>query len=163
MEGLILDKRPRSAKGDRRSTLDGRVTRTIQDMPTVDVNSINNRGIHELFSDILYDSETEGLEASEYKDDFEDEEEDEEEEEDWSDECPPPFMSPPAPLSSRCEQYRRHLVTLPQSPSIVSGMKYNEWQRNSGMRVLRKVLDRQKLLQTSDLKGSSSSTFVRQH
>ena len=37
-------------------------------------------------------------------------------------------------------------------------MKYNEWQRNSGLRVLRKVLDRQKLLQTSDLAGSTITT-----
>ena len=29
----------------------------------------------------------------------------------------------------------------------MSGVKYNEWQRNSGLRVLRKVLDRQKLLE----------------
>ena len=50
------------------------------------------------------------------------------------------------------------LVEVPESPSIVSGMKYNEWQRNSGLRVLRKVLDRQKLLQTSDLAGSTITT-----
>ena len=50
------------------------------------------------------------------------------------------------------------LVEVPESPSIVSGMKYNEWQRNSGLRVLRKVLDRQKLLQTSDLAGSTSTS-----
>ena len=50
VEGLILDKRtpdgakrPRSAKGDRRFALDGRITRTIEDMPKVDVNSINHR------------------------------------------------------------------------------------------------------------------------
>ena len=36
---------------------------------------------------------------------------------------------------------------VPESPAIVSGVKYNEWQRNSGLRVLRKVLDRQKLLE----------------
>ena len=41
VEGLILDKRtpdgakrPRSAKGDRRFALDGRMTRTMPDMPT---------------------------------------------------------------------------------------------------------------------------------
>ena len=50
------------------------------------------------------------------------------------------------------------LGEVPESPSIVSGMKYNEWQRNSGLRVLRKVLDRQKLLQTSDLAGSTNTT-----
>ena len=50
------------------------------------------------------------------------------------------------------------LAEVPESPSIVSGMKYKEWQRNSGLRVLRKVLDRQKLLQTSDLAGSTNTT-----
>ena len=101
MEGLILDKRPRSAKGDRRGPLDGRIINTVQDMPTVDVDSINTRGIHELFSDILYDSEAE---ANEYKDDFEDEEEEEEDEDDdWSDDCPHGLSSPPSSLTSRSD------------------------------------------------------------
>ena len=43
-----------------------------------------------------------------------------------------------------------HYVQVPESPSIISGVKYNEWQRNSGLRVLRKVLDRQKLLEATD-------------
>ena len=52
------------------------------------------------------------------------------------------------PLSSR-----RIESQVPESPApaIVSGVKYNEWQRNSGLRVLRKVLDRQKLLEFESL------------
>merc|ERR1711974_346014 len=112
VEGLILDKRPRSAKGDRRFALDGRLTRTIEDMPSVDVNSINNKGVHELFSDILYDSDNEALETSEYKDDFE---EDDDEDEDWSDDSPHPFSSPPSSPTSRSDNYHyirhsNHLV-----------------------------------------------------
>ena len=102
VEGLILDKRtpdgakrPRSAKGDRRFPQDGRMTRTMQNMPCVDVDSINNKGVHELFSDILYDSETEELEGGEYKDDFEDDDDD-----DWSDD------SPNSTLTSRSENYQ---------------------------------------------------------
>ena len=101
-EGLILDKRtpdgarrPRSAKGDRRFPPDGRMTRT---MPCVDVDSINNKGVQDLFSDILYDSDTEELEESEYKDDFEDDED--EDEDDWSDD------SPHSTLTSRSDNYQ---------------------------------------------------------
>ena len=52
------------------------------------------------------------------------------------------------PLTSR-----RIECQVPESPApaIVSGVKYNEWQRNSGLRVLRKVLDRQKLLEFESL------------
>ena len=103
VEGLILDKRtpdgakrPRSAKGDRRFPLEGRLTRTMPDMPCVDVDSINNKGVHELFSDILYDSDTEELEGSEYKDDFEDEDDDD----DWSDD------GPHSTLTSRSDNYQ---------------------------------------------------------
>ena len=45
---------------------------------------------------------------------------------------------------------------VPESPAIVSGVKYNEWQRNSGLRVLRKVLDRQKLLEFEAVNVGSS-------
>ena len=104
MEGLILDKRtpdgatrPRSAKGDRRFPLDGRMTRTTQDLPCVDVDSINNKGVHELFSDILYDSDTDELKGGEYMDDFEDDDDDDD---DWSDD------SPHSTLTSRSENYQ---------------------------------------------------------
>ena len=43
-------------------------------------------------------------------------------------------------------------------PSIVSGVKYTEWQRSSGLRVLRRVLDRQKILETTD--GIANKTQV---
>ena len=46
---------------------------------------------------------------------------------------------------------------VPESPAIVSGVKYNEWQRNSGLRVLRKVLDRQKLLEFEAVNVGSST------
>ena len=105
MEGLILDKRtpdgakrPRSAKGDRRFPLEGRMTRTRPDLPCVEVDSINNKGVHDLFSDILYDSDTEELEGSEYKDDFEDEDDDDDD--DWSDD------SPHSTLTSRSDNYQ---------------------------------------------------------
>ena len=45
-------------------------------------------------------------------------------------------------------------------PSIVSGVKYTEWQRSSGLRVLRRVLDRQKILETTD--GIANKTQVEQ-
>ena len=66
-----------------------------------------------------------------------------------------PVLASHRPL---CCRPSNPLVEVPESPSIVSGMKYNEWQRNSGLRVLRKVLDRQKLLQTSDRTVSNTST-----
>ena len=47
-------------------------------------------------------------------------------------------------------------IPVPESPSIVSGVKYNEWQRNSGLRVLRKVIDRQKLLEFESLNFASN-------
>ena len=43
-----------------------------------------------------------------------------------------------------------HYIRAAEPPSVISGVKYNEWQRNSGLRVLRKVLDRQKMLETTD-------------
>ena len=49
---------------------------------------------------------------------------------------------------------------MPESPSIVSGVKYNEWQRNSGLRVLRKVLDRQKLLEATDGFGEKTQVVA---
>jgi hypothetical protein len=39
---------------------------------------------------------------------------------------------------------------LYRPPSIISGVKYAEWQKSSGLRVLRRVLDRQKILETTD-------------
>ena len=78
----------------------------MEDMPSVDVDSINNRGVHELFSNILYNSDNEGLETSEYKDDFEVDEEDEDEDDDWSDDSPHPFSSPPSSLTSRSDNYQ---------------------------------------------------------
>ena len=68
----------------------------MPDMPCVDVDSINTKGVHELFSDILYDSDTEELEGSEYKDDFEDDDD----EDDWSDD------SPHSTLTSRSDNYQ---------------------------------------------------------
>ena len=73
------------------------MTRTMQDIPCGDLESINNKGVHELFSDILYDSDTEELEGGEYKDDFEDDEDDED---DWSDD------SPHSTLTSRSDNYQ---------------------------------------------------------
>ena len=49
---------------------------------------------------------------------------------------------------------------MPESPSIISGVKYNEWQRNSGLRVLRKVLDRQKLLEATDGFGEKTQVVA---
>ena len=74
------------------------MTRTMQDMPCGDMESINNKGVHELFSDILYDSDTEELEGGEYKDDFEDDDDDDDD--DWSDD------SPHSTLTSRSENYQ---------------------------------------------------------
>ena len=45
------------------------------------------------------------------------------------------------------------------SPSIVSGVRYSEWQRRSGLRVLQKVLDKQKLLETADGIGGRSQVL----
>ena len=47
----------------------------------------------------------------------------------------------------------------PVSPGIVSGVKYNEWQRNSGLRVLRKVLDRQRLLEFESVNSQAKVTI----
>ena len=49
-----------------------------------------------------------------------------------------------------------------QSPAVVSGLKYSEWQRNSGLRVLEKVLDRQKLLEATDGFGGQTQVGNRQ-
>ena len=38
-------------------------------------------------------------------------------------------------------------------------MKYTEWQRSSGLKVLRRVLDRQKILETTD--GIANRTQVQ--
>jgi hypothetical protein len=53
-----------------------------------------------------------------------------------------------------------HYIQVAESPAIISGVKYNEWQRNSGLRVLRKVLDRQKLLETTDGIGGKTQVVV---
>ena len=73
------------------------MSRNMPDMPCVYVDSINNKGVHELFSDILYDSDTEELESCEYKDDFEEEADDDD---DWSDD------SPHSTLTSRSDNYQ---------------------------------------------------------
>ena len=70
------------------------MTRTMQDIPCGDLESINNKGVHELFSDILYDSDTDELKGGEYMDDFEDDDDD------WSDD------SPHSTLTSRSENYQ---------------------------------------------------------
>ena len=70
------------------------MTRTMQDTPCGDLDSINNKGVHELFSDILYDSDTDELKGGEYMDDFEDDDDD------WSDD------SPHSTLTSRSENYQ---------------------------------------------------------
>ena len=100
VEGLILNKspiednrrtRPRSAKGGKRTiSRDGRYSAAAGDVTfrTVDIDTINEKGVQELFSDILYDDPDENLEnAVEYKDDFEDIDE----ENTWSDDSPHPY------------------------------------------------------------------------
>ena len=57
--------------------------------------------------------------------------------------------------------FRKPFHPVPESPAIVSGVKYNEWQRNSGLRVLRKVLDRQKLLEYDAIKLRTNSSHGR--
>ncbi len=39
-------------------------------------------------------------------------------------------------------------------------MKYAEWQKSSGLRVLRRVLDRQKILETTDGMADRSQVLV---
>ena len=66
-------KRPKSAKGDRRPfSRDGRMSASTPGdatFRTMDVDTINERGVQDLFSDILYETAEENSE--EYKDDFE--------------------------------------------------------------------------------------------
>jgi len=174
VEGLILNKtpigiedskrkRPRSAKAGRRTiSRDGRMS-VAGDLTyrPLDVESINEKGVHELFSDILYDSDDNPVD---YKDDFEDDVDDEN---NWSDDSPHPYSVSASSLTSRSENFQYHTrpssqyipqsqIPVPESPSIVSGVKYNEWQRNSGLRVLRKVMDRQKLLEFESLNFASN-------
>jgi len=166
VEGLILNKtpiddikrtRPRSAKAGRRTaSRDGRAS--VNTIRTFDIETINEKGVQDLFSDILYDSD-EALE--EYKDDFEDVDDDN----NWSDDSPLPYSLSASSLTSRSDSYpyqqrpslaHQGQYPVPESPAIVSGVKYNEWQRNSGLRVLRKVLDRQKLLEFESPSVTSS-------
>ncbi|XP_023337832.1 uncharacterized protein LOC111708626 [Eurytemora carolleeae] len=86
---------------------------------------INKRGVQDLFSDILY-QET----------DLQEEDEEEENE------------NVPTPASLISDTSSTQDVYRP--PSIISGVKYSEWQRTSGLKVLRRVLDRQKILETTD-------------
>ena len=51
-----------------------------------------------------------------------------------------------------------YLSAIFRPPSIISGVKYSEWQRTSGLKVLRRVLDRQKILETTD--GIANKTQV---
>ena len=130
---------------------------------TFDIESINEKGVQDLFSDILGESDET---PEEYKDDFEDVDDDN----NWSDDSPIPYSLSASSLTSHADKYQYHprLIKqktpkcnsiksrqiecpVPESPAIVSGVKYNEWQRNSGLRVLRKVLDRQKLLEFESL------------
>ena len=154
--------RPRSAKGDRRTvSSDGRMS--VNTIRTFDIESINEKGVQDLFSDILCESDET---PEEYKDDFEDVDDDN----NWSDDSPIPYSLSASSLTSHADKYQYHprLIKqktpkfnsiksrqiecpVPESPAIVSGVKYNEWQRNSGLRVLRKVLDRQKLLEFESL------------
>ena len=106
VEGLILNKtpiddikrtRPRSAKAGRRTaSRDGRAS--VNTIRTFDIETINEKGVQELFSDILYDSD-EALE--EYKDDFEDVDDDN----NWSDDSPLPYSLSASSLTSRSDNY----------------------------------------------------------
>eukprot|EP00090_Calanus_glacialis_P025462 TRINITY_DN39792_c0_g1_i1.p1 TRINITY_DN39792_c0_g1~~TRINITY_DN39792_c0_g1_i1.p1 ORF type:complete len:253 (-),score=71.51 TRINITY_DN39792_c0_g1_i1:34-792(-) len=173
VEGLILEKdpmeertrreRPRSAKGRRRpGTMIIDSSRCNSDSDgscrTYNVDSINEQGVNDLFSDILYDPDNEDSSDTENIGDYNGEYEE------------PPVSDPPWPNHSghmyssdstitRTEhssphkysaRLNSHYIQVAESPAIISGVKYNEWQRNSGLRVLRKVLDRQKLLETTD-------------
>ena len=106
VEGLILNKtpiddvkrtRPRSAKAGRRTaSRDGRAS--VNTIRTFDIETINEKGVQDLFSDILYDSD-EALE--EYKDDFEDVDDDN----NWSDDSPLPYSLSASSLTSRSDSY----------------------------------------------------------
>ena len=115
VEGLILNKtpigtedskrkRPRSAKAGRRTiSRDGRLS-VAGDLTyrPLDVESINEKGVHELFSDILYDSDDNPVD---YKDDFEDDVDDEN---NWSDDSPHPYSVSASSLTSRSENFQYH-------------------------------------------------------
>ena len=116
VEGLILNKtpieevrrsRPKSAKGDRRTaSRDGRLSVTTGELTyrrTFDIESINEKGVQDLFSDILYDSE-ENPDPDEYKDDFEDVDE----ENNWSDDSPMPYTLSASSRASRADNYQYH-------------------------------------------------------
>ena len=114
MEGLILRqspsedirrKRPKSAKGDRRTfSRDGRTSSTTpgdSTFRTLDVETINEKGVQELFSDILYETEdSTAVTVDEYKDDFENDDD----ENTWSDDSPLPH-----PMSASVLSQRSHL------------------------------------------------------
>ena len=109
VEGLILNNtpvnefkrmRPRSAKGDRRTaSRDGRMS--VNTIRTFDIESINEKGVQDLFSDILCESDET---PEEYKDDFEDVDDDN----NWSDDSPIPYSLSASSLTSHADKYQYH-------------------------------------------------------
>ena len=109
MEGLILNNtpvnefkrmRPRSAKGDRRTaSRDGRMS--VNTIRTFDIESINEKGVQDLFSDILCESDEA---PGEYKDDFEEEDDDN----NWSDDSPLSYSLSASSLASHTDKYQYH-------------------------------------------------------
>ena len=89
--------RPRSAKGGRRTaSRDGRIS--VNTIRTFDIESINEKGVQDLFSDILCESDEA---PEEYKDDFEDVDDDN----NWSDDSPLPYSLSASSLTSHSDKY----------------------------------------------------------